>query len=404
MADKAPTAPGFLGTVLSFSLHPGSSFSRPRASWSRWNPLLYAIVADLIGQLCAALASLVLQGSEGASEALMLTAFSPVSTLVSLAVFGGLIHPVLRALGAKNATILETVNVLALASGPSLLAGIPWIGPVIAVVWGFVISVTGLSVVYKISKLRAVGAMFSLPVAVIVLALGLRVFVVEAFKIPARGLSPSIEMGDHIFVNKLNRVPDYGDLVVFRFPENRSQDFIKRVIGRGGDVVSVVGQRPVINGWTVPWCEVGAYGYSEGSTPQSAGSERHDGTLYIEFLGSNAHFVFVDDSMMGDERQGPYTVPPGEYFVMGDNRCNSYDSRGWNLGVGGTVPADDVRGRATWVWMSFDIAGGIRWDRVGADAQGVTPLAGKYREQLASKIQACLADRPSEAASRPPKN
>ena len=113
-------------------------------------------------------------------------------------------------------------------------------------------------------------------------AMALRAFVVEAFKIPSGSMIPTLQVGDHIFVNKFTygpaipwthkRVwngmpPSRGDVMVFAFPEHPEQDFIKRVIAVPGDRLEARGGHPIINGWEVPSCRVGPYNYLEGEPP-----------------------------------------------------------------------------------------------------------------------------------------
>lgn len=408
-------APGFLGTVLLFSLRPVSAYGEPRSTWSRWPGLLFACVAELIGQGSAALTELVVSGWSGASTQLIATVASPMTTLLTLFAHGAVIHILLRLLRVQG-SFGDTVAVMAFASGPSLLAGIPWAGPLIAFSWSLVLTVIGLSVVHGTSKSKAAVAIMCPPVALVALAIGVRVFVMEAFKIPSRSMSPTLEVGDHIMVSKRATRPGHGEPVVFAFPEEPSQDFVKRVIARGGDEVRVVGHRPVINGWQVPRCRVGEYAYDSGE-PQ-----RHQGELFIEYLGDDSYFVFVEgraeesgggcesDGECGglvcfeglcEEEFGPYHVPADSYFVLGDNRANAYDSRGWGQGAGGSVPPENIRGTVRMIWASFDDSGRVRWNRVGTPLRSVGPLHPYYEELLGPRIRACLASRPSQTIPPP---
>jgi len=176
----------------------------------------------------------------------------------------------------------------------------------------------------------------------LLLALFIRTFIVQAFKIPSGSMIPTLQIGDHILVNKLAygiRVPlwghylvDFGkvqrgDVIVFIFPEDRSKDFIKRVVGVAGDTVEVRGKKIYINGQQVK----DPYAHFEGDDPQ------------------NILPASRDD-------YGPTKVPENHLFVMGDNRDRSYDSRFW-----GFVNLDDVRGKAFLIYWSWD--GGDRWVR-----------------------------------------
>jgi len=184
----------------------------------------------------------------------------------------------------------------------------------------------------------------SLLLAVLV-ALVVRASVVEAFWVPSGSMLPTIQIGDHLFVNKLAygmhlpfidrelvewRPLHRGDIVVFTSPVDRKIDLIKRVIAVGGDTVEVRDKRLVINGEEVP-------------DPHAEFRDQH-----------------VRDSVPRD-RFGPVTVPPGKFFVMGDNRDQSYDSRYW-----GFADERDVKGQATFIYWSWDSqVHWVRWDRFG---------------------------------------
>jgi signal peptidase I len=181
----------------------------------------------------------------------------------------------------------------------------------------------------------------------LLLALFIRTFIVQAFKIPSGSMIPTLQIGDHILVNKLSygiRIPFWehyvvhfgqpgrGDVLVFIFPEDRTKDFIKRVIGVGGDTVEIHGKKVYVNGKQID----DPHAHFEGDDPQAAG------------LPSRDDF-------------GPQKVPEHHIFVMGDNRDRSYDSRFW-----GFVDLDDVRGKAFLIYWSWD--GGdrwVRWERIG---------------------------------------
>ena len=180
----------------------------------------------------------------------------------------------------------------------------------------------------------------------LLLALLIRTFVVQAFKIPSGSMLPTLQVGDQILVNKftygvdlpvLGRVlplnaPQRGDIIVFVYPADPSKDFIKRVVGVGGDVVQLRRKHVYING--VPWNDSHAY-YSYGKARAQGGTPRDD--------------------------YGPVTVPPGHVFVMGDNRDRSYDSRFW-----GFVELDQIKGKAFVIYWSWDgTERWVRWDRLG---------------------------------------
>ncbi len=251
----------------------------------------------------------------------------------------------------------------------------------------------------------------SIAVAIAV-ALALRSFVVEAFKIPSGSMIPTLMVGDHIFVNKFiygaaipfthSRVwtsmpPKRGDVIVHEFPEHRDQDFIKRVIAVPGDRLEAKNGHPYINGWAVPNCYVGVYSYSELDSPMP----RHEGDLFVEYLGDAAFLTLYDHATGGfPEYQGPFHVKPGEVWVMGDNRNNSHDSRMWWNGQGGGVPFDHIKGRALFVWLSV-ADGKVDWSRLGAPVMG-RPRVGPEMEALQPALDKCLRDRPPLDKTTPP--
>ncbi len=187
----------------------------------------------------------------------------------------------------------------------------------------------------------------------LLLALAIRTFVVQAFKIPSGSMLPTLEIGDHILVNKFLygprleipltqislgqlpgiRQPVAGDVVVFIWPKDRSKDFIKRVIATEGQTVEVRDRQVFIDG--KPWDDPHATWVAQPRLRASAGS-----------AGDN---------------YGPYAVPKDHVFVMGDNRDQSYDSRFW-----GPVPIADIKGRALVIYWSWDGPDRwVRWDRLG---------------------------------------
>jgi len=189
----------------------------------------------------------------------------------------------------------------------------------------------------------------------ILLALFIRTFVVQAFKIPSGSMLPTLLIGDHLLVNKFiygirepfsGKIllpisnPKHGDVVVFRFPKDRSVDYIKRVVGTPGDTVEVKNKKVFING------------------QPADDSHAH--------LSSSA---ILDAKVSPRDNFGPVLVPADHIFVMGDNRDNSYDSRFW-----GFVDQRDILGEAFilyWSWdidkplFSFERLTSIRFGRLG---------------------------------------
>jgi len=250
----------------------------------------------------------------------------------------------------------------------------------------------------------------------IAVAMALRAFVVEAFKIPSGSMIPTLQVGDHIFVNKFTygpaipythkrmwsrMPPERGDVIVFAYPEHPDQDFIKRVIAVPGDRLEARGGHPIINGWEVPSCYAGPYSYIE-----SQDSSHHEGELFVEFLEDEAFLTLYDRQSPQTDYQGPFYAKPGEVWVMGDNRNNSHDSRVWWGGQGGGVPFENIKGRALFVWLS--VADTMDWSRIFAPVMGRPPGKGPFgvlpatMKSVEPAIDKCLRARPPLDRTRPP--
>jgi len=209
---------------------------------------------------------------------------------------------------------------------------------------------------------------------VILIVFLLRSFLVEPFKIPSSSMVPTLLVGDFILVNKFTygiRLPvankklieigrpERGDVMVFRFPEDPSLDYIKRVVGLPGDRLEYRNKRLSINGTPVPMKQVDDYLSRE----RMQFSRR-----YVETVNSVGHEILLDEDAPASvmpARAYPHaancnynssgvacTVPPGHYFVMGDNRDNSSDSRVW-----GFVPDENIVGRAFFIWLNLNELG-----------------------------------------------
>ena len=184
-------------------------------------------------------------------------------------------------------------------------------------------------------------------VIAVLIAFFIRTFIIQAFKIPSGSMKPTLQIGDHILVTKfiygvkipiIRKTlvsigePKRGDMVVFIYPEDRSKDFVKRVIGIGGDNIEIRNKKIYLNG--LPY--------------------------------NDNYGVYTDDMIIPGAAQprdnfGPVTVPPGSIFCMGDNRDQSYDSRFW-----GFVDLHDVLGKAFiiyWSWNNDEH--NVRWRRLG---------------------------------------
>lgn len=205
---------------------------------------------------------------------------------------------------------------------------------------------------------------------VILIVFVLRSFLVEPFKIPSGSMIPTLLVGDFILVNKytygirlpvINKkifeigTPQRGDVMVFRYPDNPSLDYIKRVVGVPGDKIAYRNKRLSINGKELPLRKASEYLDKERLfyTPR-----------YVETLGNVDHDILVEtdtQSVVAPTVQFPFRdkchynssgvtceVPAGHYFMMGDNRDNSQDSRFW-----GFVPDENIVGRAFFIWFNF---------------------------------------------------
>jgi signal peptidase I len=181
----------------------------------------------------------------------------------------------------------------------------------------------------------------------LVIALLLRTFVVQSFHIPTGSMVPTLLIGDFILVDKVTyhlRKPKRVEIVVFRFPLNKSVYYIKRIVGVPGDTVQMVGGKLLINGKVCNYTPAGSYTYTEKGTT-------YTGKLLTEFLPSQAgvvrHPVLLTGNAGSDTEL--FTVPQNKYFMMGDNRNNSYDSRFW-----GFVDKGEIVGIARVVLFSWD--------------------------------------------------
>jgi signal peptidase I len=181
----------------------------------------------------------------------------------------------------------------------------------------------------------------------VLIAVFVRTFIVQAYKIPSRSMVPTLLVGDHLLVNKFiygvkipflrNTLlpitdPKRGDIIVFIYPNDRSKDFIKRVIGVAGDKIEIKNKKIFLNG-----------------------------KEYTDSYGIYSDNVIYPSSIQPRDNFGPVTVPKESLFVMGDNRDESADSRYW-----GFVDLKDVEGKALiiyWSWNSEDK--NLRWQRIG---------------------------------------
>jgi signal peptidase I len=205
-----------------------------------------------------------------------------------------------------------------------------------------------------------------------VVALFIRQFVVEAFKIPSGSMIPTLTIGDHLLVNKFiygpripftdsrifaGKEPKRGDIIVFKYPQDESKNFIKRVIGVPGDKIQIINGKLTINDQAVSLTPMGG----PADTSVEAGQSFGKPMFYEEQLGTVRHEIQYLHDQRG-ENFGPTIVPQASVFVMGDNRDNSQDSRFW-----GFVSYDKILGRALIIYWSWDGDGRwVRWERIGS--------------------------------------
>jgi signal peptidase I len=211
---------------------------------------------------------------------------------------------------------------------------------------------------------------------VILAVLLFRSFLYEPFKIPSSSMMPTLLIGDYILVNKFayglrlpvtnTRIldlgsPKRGDVVVFRYPVDPSDDYIKRVIGVPGDVISYRNKTVYVNGQEVPLQPLGRFAGDRSSAVYNGYEE-----LLERLPGAEHRILRRPNPHAQPQYQDEFriTVPEGHYFVMGDNRDHSLDSRSW-----GFVPEDNLVGRASVIWWNWDsrdgMLGAVDFGRLG---------------------------------------
>lgn len=229
----------------------------------------------------------------------------------------------------------------------------------------------------------------------VLLAFLIRSFVIEPYKIPSKSMVPTLLVGDHIFVNKYVyglRIPatkkwiakfddpKRGEVIVFIYPENPKLDFIKRVVGVPGDKIRIDNSRLFVNDQEVTAADIQISGVDPADkrrllvtptesnpipedfkdVPYSQGFENYK--ISLEDLGGTKHYI-QHSLIMPNIETYETTVPEGNYFVLGDNRDQSADSRYW-----GFVPRENLKGRAIFIWLSLDSdLGGVRIHRFGRE-------------------------------------
>jgi signal peptidase I len=218
----------------------------------------------------------------------------------------------------------------------------------------------------------------SIGVAVLI-ALLLRAFVVEAFKIPSGSMIPTLQVGDHIFVSKFLygvripwtniklfkhvREPKRGEIVVFVYPVDPDKDFIKRIVGIPGDTVQVCAGQVIINSQPVRReAQSGSCQYDDYDEDRPSGSWHQVQCIAYNEWNGVEHYSTVHNPSLAAASQScttPFTVPAEHVFVMGDNRDNSHDSRFW-----GPVHYDLIKGKAWFIWWSAGEHTSVRLGRM----------------------------------------
>lgn len=206
----------------------------------------------------------------------------------------------------------------------------------------------------------------------LILALFIRTFIVQAFKIPTGSMLDTLQIGDHILVNKFIygiklpfvqktlipvSKPKKGDIVVFIYPIDK-RDFIKRVVAVEGDTLEIRNKKIYINGEWEGHKDYERFASDEIIPPVIPKNEFE--SIWLEQIHKFGEVQGLDKRFVKDNF-GPITIPKDKIFVMGDNRDNSHDSRFW-----GFVPLESVKGKAFIIYWSWDSDNfGVRWNRIG---------------------------------------
>jgi signal peptidase I len=215
-------------------------------------------------------------------------------------------------------------------------------------------------------------------IVAVCLALVLRFFVISAYKIPTGSMLPTLKVGDFIFAYKLPygfpipfsggkrvsaKLPARGDVVVFRYPGNENVNYVKRVVGLPGDRIAIKDKKLLINDTETTLTPLNHDVIGDIPSSELYMASKED----FGALTTNAEHMIMNSKEAKNDAFGPVVVPPGQIFVLGDNRDSSDDSRYW-----GTIPVSHLEGRVITVWLSLDWmntwAGDalphIRWDRL----------------------------------------
>jgi signal peptidase I len=236
---------------------------------------------------------------------------------------------------------------------------------------------------------------------------GLRRLSLEPWSCPSADMAPTLTVGDLVIVDRTARDAAPGDVMVFRSPEGAGARQALRVIGVGGDVIELRGGRLIRNGVAIPRCRVGHVQLEDPTTHgEVSEAARVSGELWVERLERRAWLVFERDAAIAKRDGtsartthvardgGPWVVPAGELFVVGDDRDEAHDGRSWNGGRGGTVARGAIDGRARWIaWRETSTT--HRFDRTLADVSGGAPRLPSELRGMAAGVKRCVEAEPA---------
>lgn len=361
--------------------------SRP----TRWHVLFLAAVAGMAGILM----NYVYSSSSFSPAAAVTVAllFGPVLGILQLYIYGALTAWTGRLIGGRASqrslrTALAWASIPYLIALPLLLGSVLVLGPdlvpsgddlpdgmellltlcvLVLSLWAFFLAIRTIGAVQGFGLVRSF-LNWLVPPLLLFVAVGLfRAFLFQPFNIPAGSMEPTLRIGDHIFVDKraygysrysspfgLNFAgrmfpaePERGDIVVFKLPRDNTTDYVKRIVGLPGETIAIKNGVLVIDGVDVPRRRVADV------VTELPGEAPRPIPAFEETLPNGISYVVLDTENDGPfDNVGPYKVPEGKYFVLGDNRDNSTDSRAsWGVGY---VPFENLLGRVSVIYLSLD--------------------------------------------------